>query len=36
LIGNQTPENIRAVKGHVLVWMLLGLVGFLLGGVALL
>ncbi|TMI33927.1 hypothetical protein E6H28_00615 [Candidatus Bathyarchaeota archaeon] len=36
LVGNQTPENIRAVKGHVLVWMLLGLVGFLLGGAALL
>ena len=35
LVGNQTPENIRAVKGHVLVWMLLGLVGFLLGGAAL-
>jgi geranylgeranylglycerol-phosphate geranylgeranyltransferase len=36
LVGNQTAENIRAVKGHVLVWMLLGLVGFLLGGAALL
>ena len=36
LVGDQTPENIRAVKGHVLVWMLLGLVGFLLGGAALL
>src|SRR3989475_5665933 len=36
LVGNQTPENVRAVKGHVLVWMLLGLVGFLLGGAALL
>ena len=36
LMRNQTPENIRAVKGHVLVWMLLGLVGFLLGGAALL
>jgi geranylgeranylglycerol-phosphate geranylgeranyltransferase len=36
LVGNQTPENIRAVKGHVLLWMLLGLVGFLLGGAALL
>src|SRR6267378_3976957 len=36
LVGNQTPENIRAVKGHVLVWMLLGLLGFLLGGAALL
>jgi geranylgeranylglycerol-phosphate geranylgeranyltransferase len=36
LVGNQTPENIRTVKGHVLVWMLLGLVGFLLGGAGLL
>src|SRR3989475_9234364 len=36
LVDNQTPENVRAVKGHVLVWMLLGLVGFLLGGAALL
>src|SRR3989441_4982877 len=36
LVENQTPENVRAVKGHVLVWMLLGLVGFLLGGAALL
>jgi geranylgeranylglycerol-phosphate geranylgeranyltransferase len=35
LVGNQTPENIRRVKGHVLLWMLLGLVGFLLGGAAL-
>jgi len=35
LVGDQTPENVRAVKGHVLVWMLLGLVGFLLGGAAL-
>ena len=32
---NQTAENIRTVKGHVLVWMLLGLVGFLLGGASL-
>jgi geranylgeranylglycerol-phosphate geranylgeranyltransferase len=36
LVSNQTPENVRAVKGHVLLWMLLGLVGFLLGGAALL
>ena len=36
LIGNQAPDNIRSVKGHVLLWMLLGLVGFLLGGAALL
>src|SRR5712691_9808845 len=35
LMSNQTPENIRSVKGHVLLWMLLGLVGFLLGGAAL-
>jgi geranylgeranylglycerol-phosphate geranylgeranyltransferase len=35
LVGNQTAENVRAVKGHVLIWMLLGLVGFLLGGAAL-
>ena len=33
---NQSPENIRTVKGQVLVWMLLGLVGFLLGGASLL
>ncbi len=32
LTTNQAPENIRKVKGQVLVWMLLGLVGFLLGG----
>jgi len=36
LVDNQTPENVRAVKRHVLLWMLLGLVGFLLGGAALL
>lgn len=36
MVGSQTPENIRTVKGHVLLWMLLGLVGFLLGGAALL
>ena len=36
LVSNQTPENVRAVKRHVLLWMLLGLVGFLLGGAALL
>ena len=35
LSKNQTAENIRTVKGHVLVWMLLGLVGFLLGGASL-
>jgi len=34
-VSNQSPENVRAVKGHVLLWMLLGLVGFLLGGAAL-
>jgi len=36
LTSSQTPENIRKIKGHVLVWMLLGLVGFLLGGAGLL
>jgi geranylgeranylglycerol-phosphate geranylgeranyltransferase len=36
LSKNQRAENIRTVKGHVLVWMLLGLVGFLLGGASLL
>ena len=35
LSKSQTAENIRTVKGHVLVWMLLGLVGFLLGGASL-
>jgi len=35
LVVNETPENVRSVKGHVLLWMLLGLVGFLLGGAAL-
>ena len=36
LVNNQSPENVRAVKRRVLLWMLLGLVGFLLGGAALL
>src|SRR5205807_435669 len=36
LVSNQSPENVRVVKKHVLLWMLLGLVGFLLGGAALL
>ena len=36
LVGDQTPENVRAVKRQVLLWMLFGLVGFLLGGVAIL
>jgi len=36
LVSDQTPENVRAVKRQVLLWMLLGLVGFLLGGAALL
>ena len=36
LVGNPTPENVRAVKRQVLLWMLLGLVGFLLGGATLL
>src|SRR5256712_5934905 len=36
LLNNQSSENFRACKRHVLLWMLLGLVGFLLGGAALL
>jgi geranylgeranylglycerol-phosphate geranylgeranyltransferase len=36
LTRNQTPENVRSVKSQVLLWMLLGLVGFLLGGASLL
>src|SRR6267378_4118470 len=36
LVGDQTPERVRAVKRQVLLWMLLGLVGFLLGGAAIL
>src|SRR5207244_8302248 len=34
LIGNQAPDNIRSVKGHVLIWMLLGVVGFFLAAAA--
>ncbi len=33
LLVNNTPESIRQVKTRVLLWMLLGLVGFLLGGI---
>ena len=32
LVRDQKPENARAVKKQVLIWMLLGLVGFLMGG----
>jgi len=32
LIRDQTPKTVRAVKTQVLFWMLLGLVGFLMGG----
>jgi len=35
LVSDQSPENVRSVKSQILVWMLLGLVGFLLGGAAL-
>ena len=33
LTHDQTPHSIRVVKTQILVWMLLGLVGFLVGGV---
>lgn len=33
LMVNESPEDIRRVKTRVLLWMLLGLLGFLLGGV---
>src|SRR6267378_3340450 len=36
LVGAQTPENVRSVKRYVLLWMLLGVVCFLLGGAAIL
>src|SRR5438876_1735349 len=36
LVGEQSPHNVQAVKREVLLWMLFGLVGFLLGGVAIL
>jgi geranylgeranylglycerol-phosphate geranylgeranyltransferase len=32
LLRDQTPKTVRAVKTQVLLWMLLGLVGFLMGG----
>ncbi len=32
LLKDQTPRTVRSVKTQVLLWMLLGLVGFLLGG----
>jgi geranylgeranylglycerol-phosphate geranylgeranyltransferase len=32
LLKDQTPKTARAVKTQVLLWMLLGLVGFLMGG----
>ena len=32
LVRDQKPETARSVKRRVLVWMLLGLVGFLMGG----
>ncbi len=32
LIRDQTPQSVRAVKTQVLLWMFLGLVGFLMGG----
>ena len=33
LLASQDPEKVRRIKTQVLLWMLLGLVGFLLGGV---
>ena len=35
LLLDPRPESVRRVKGWVLLWMLLGLVGFLLGGASL-
>ncbi len=35
LLSNPKPEPVRRVKNMVLLWMLLGLVGFLLGGISL-
>jgi geranylgeranylglycerol-phosphate geranylgeranyltransferase len=32
LLRDQTPKTVRSVKTQVLLWMLLGLVGFLMGG----
>ena len=34
LLISQKPDSVRKVKNQVLLWMLLGLVGFLLGGAA--
>ncbi len=34
LLVNQQPESVRKTKTMVLLWMLLGLVGFLLGGLS--
>ncbi len=34
LLVNQNPESVRKTKTTVLLWMLLGLVGFLLGGLS--
>jgi geranylgeranylglycerol-phosphate geranylgeranyltransferase len=36
LVRDQKPETARVVKKQVLVWILLGLVGFLMGGTSLL
>ena len=36
LVRDQKPETARVVKKQVLVWMLLGLVGFLMGGASVL
>lgn len=36
LVRDQKPETARVVKKQVLVWMLLGLVGFLMGGTSVL
>jgi geranylgeranylglycerol-phosphate geranylgeranyltransferase len=33
LLRNQSPGPVRAVKTQVLLWMFLGLVGFLMGGI---
>jgi geranylgeranylglycerol-phosphate geranylgeranyltransferase len=35
LLATQDPEKVRRVKNQVLLWMLFGLVGFLLGAVSL-
>jgi geranylgeranylglycerol-phosphate geranylgeranyltransferase len=32
LLRDQTPKTVKSVKTQVLLWMLLGLVGFLMGG----